>query len=91
MCVGEAPMSTLKSTSASFTRRQVIVGYVLTTLAGLFLTFDTVIKILQLAPAMEGTLALGYPASSVLPIGLIEFASLVLYLVPRTSVLGAVF
>ena len=90
MCVGEAPMSTLKSTSASFTRKQVIVGYVLTTLAGLFLTFDTVIKILQLAPAMEGTLALGYPASSVLPIGLIELAALVLYLLPRTSVLGAV-
>ena len=90
MCVGEALMNTSKSTSASFTKRQVIAGYVLTTLAALFLTFDTVIKILQLAPAMEGTLALGYPASSVLPIGLIEFAALVLYLLPRTSVLGAV-
>ena len=83
-------MSTSKSTSASFTKRPVIAGYVLTTLAGLFLTFDTVIKILQLAPAMEGTLALGYPASSVLPIGLIELAALALYLLPRTSVLGAV-
>ena len=82
--------NTSNISSTSFTRRQVIAGYVLTALAALFLTFDTVIKILQLAPAMEGTLALGYPASSILPIGLIELAALVLYLLPRTSVLGAV-
>lgn len=82
--------STSRASQASFSRKQVVTGYVLTTVAAMFLTFDTVIKILQLAPAMEGTIALGYPASSVLPIGLIEFACLVLYLLPRTSVLGAV-
>jgi hypothetical protein len=55
----------------------------------LFLVFDTVIKVLKLEPAVQGTTALGYPADTVLWIGMIELVCLGLYLVPRTSVLGA--
>jgi len=65
-------------------------GWALTAFAALFLAFDTIMKLLQLAPAVEGTVALGYPASAVFVIGVIELLALVLYLVPRTSVLGAV-
>ena len=65
------------------------IGTVLTTLAAIFLTFDTVLKVLKLAPAVEGTVVLGYPVESVQRIGLVELVCLVLYLVPRTSVLGA--
>ena len=65
------------------------VGMVFTTLAGLFLTFDTVLKVLKLGPAVEGTVTLGYPVDSVRVIGVIELVCLVLYLAPRTSVLGA--
>ena len=39
---------------------------------------------------VNGTVQLGFPASSVLPLGLIELVCLVLYLVPRTSVMGAI-
>ena len=70
-------------------RRPSIGGLVLTVLVALFLTFDTSLKVLRLAPAVEGTTALGYPAESVFWIGLIELVCLVLYLVPRTAVLGA--
>ena len=45
---------------------------------------------LRLDPAVEGTTSLGYPADSVLWIGGIELVCLILYLVPRTAVLGAV-
>ena len=65
-------------------------AYVLTTLAVLFLTFDTVIKLLRLAPAVHGTVALGYPEHAVAVIGAIELVCLALYLVPQTAVLGAV-
>ena len=65
-------------------------AYVMTTLAVLFLTFDTVIKLLRLAPAVQGTVALGYPEHAVAVIGAIELVCLVLYLVPQTAVLGAV-
>ena len=64
------------------------VGNVCTGLAALFLAFDAGLKVLRLGPAVEGTIALGYPADSVHWIGIIELVCLVLYLVPRTSVLG---
>jgi hypothetical protein len=70
-------------------KKSLVVGYVLTALVALFLTFDTTLKVLRLAPAVEGTAALGYPAGAVLWIGLIELVCLGLYLVPRTAVLGA--
>ena len=55
----------------------------------MFLTFDTVLKVLKLGPAVEGTVALGYPVDTVQWIGVIELVCVVLYLVPRTAVLGA--
>ena len=64
------------------------VGIVFTALATISLTFDTVLKVLRLGPAVEGTTALGYPADTVHRIGIIELVCLVLYLVPRTSILG---
>lgn len=67
-----------------------IAGIVCTSVAALFLVFDTVLKVLRLAPAVEGTTALGYPADTVLWIGVIEMVCLVLYLVPGTAMLGAV-
>jgi DoxX-like protein len=66
-------------------------GWVLTGIAALFLTFDTVIKLARLPPAVDGTVALGYPAHLVAVIGVIELVCLVLYLVPPTRVLGALF
>jgi len=65
-------------------------GTVCTTLAAAFLTFDAVLKVLRLGPAVEGTVVLGYPLESVQRIGIVELVCLVLYIVPRTSVLGAV-
>jgi len=76
-------------TVESSAKKRSIAGYALTAFVALFLTFDTVLKVLQLAPAVQGTTELGYPASTVLTIGLIEFVCLALYLIPRTSVLGA--
>jgi len=75
---------------APVTKTRRIAAAVLTTLVSLFLTFDTVIKVLKLAPAMEGTTALGYPADRVFPIGIIELVCLALYLIPQTAVLGAI-
>ncbi|HKE86705.1 MAG TPA: DoxX family protein [Vicinamibacterales bacterium] len=64
-------------------------GIAFTSLAAIFLAFDTVLKVLQLGPAVEGTVALGYPLNSVRWIGVAELTCLALYLTPRTSVMGA--
>lgn len=65
-------------------------GYVMSAMVVLFLIFDGVIKVLQLAPAVEATVQLGYPEHLILGIGLIELACLAVYVFPRTSVLGAI-
>lgn len=66
------------------------IGWILFGMAVLFLMFDSVGKLLQLPPVVEGTTALGYPASVIVPLGVIQVACLLLLLVPRTSLLGAV-
>jgi hypothetical protein len=65
-------------------------GRVLSGLALAFFAFDCSMKVLQLAPAVEGTKELGYPAHSVFTIGLIQLACVLLYAVPRTAALGAI-
>ncbi len=65
-------------------------GRAISSLAILFLIFDSVIKAFNLAPAVEATTQLGYSASLVSMIGIIELACLAMYLIPRTSVLGAI-
>lgn len=65
-------------------------GRVFSGLALAFLAFDTVGKLLQIAPVIEGTTELGYPAHSVLTIGLIQLACVLLYAIPRTAALGAI-
>ena len=65
-------------------------GRIMSALAVLFLIFDGMIKVMRLAPAVEGTTQLGYPESVVLSIGILELACLAVYLIPRTAVLGGV-
>jgi hypothetical protein len=65
-------------------------GRIISALAILFLAFDCVLKVLNLAPAVEATTQLGYPAGVVVGIGLLQLACLAVYVIPRTSVLGAV-
>lgn len=59
-------------------------------LAIAFLIFDTSLKVLVLEPAVQSTTELGFAADSVLVIGLIELACLVLYALPRTAPIGAI-
>jgi hypothetical protein len=70
--------------------RMVWVGRVLSALMVLFMLFDGGIKILKLGPAVEGTVRLGYPVSTIQPIGIIALICVILYAIPRTTILGAI-
>jgi hypothetical protein len=65
-------------------------GRIMSGLIVAFLTFDAVIKIIKIPAAVEGTVKLGYPASVLVPLGLVLLACVVLYVIPRTAVLGAI-
>ena len=64
-------------------------GRTLSLVAVLFLLFDSVGKLLQVQPVIDGTIQLGYPRDIVFSLGVILLSCLAVYLIPRTSVLGA--
>ena len=63
---------------------------ILTALVALFLLFDAVGHIAKPAPVVDAFARLGYPLSASLGIGIVELVCLVVYVIPRTEVLGAV-
>ncbi|HKD02312.1 MAG TPA: DoxX family protein [Terriglobales bacterium] len=65
-------------------------GCILSVLVTLFLLFDCSIKIARARAAVDGTVQLGYPQHLVAPIGLALLVCVILYLIPRTAVLGAI-
>ncbi len=72
------------------THRAARTGQVISVLVSAFLLFDAVLHVLAIEPVVESFRDLGFPAGQALAIGVLELACLALYLVPRTSVLGAV-
>jgi hypothetical protein len=56
----------------------------------LFLLWDGAIKLIALAPVAEAFTRLGYSVSLAVGIGLLELTCLAIYVIPRTSLLGAV-
>lgn len=80
----------MESVSRAISPGRLWAGRIVGGLVVLFLLFDTMMKLLRLPQAMEGTVQLGYPENSVLVIGIIQLVCLVLYLIPRTSILGAI-
>ena len=71
-------------------RPMIWTGRVLSALFVLFMAFDVAIKFSGMKIVDETMAQLGWPAGLGAPIGALELILVVLYLVPRTSVLGAV-
>ena len=65
-------------------------GTIVTALPVLFLLFDSAIKLAVIQPVVDSFSQLGWPTHLAVGIGVLELACLALYLVPRTSVVGAV-
>jgi len=67
------------------------IGAGLSVLAALFFVLDAMGKLFMLEPVLQGTQALGWPLSAVVPLGILLLIGAVLYAVPRTSLLGAIY
>ncbi len=80
----------MESTTPTVSKAARWASYIIGALVVLFLLFDCVIKLLKLSFAVEGTTSLGYPESVIVPLGILQLVCLLLYLVPQTSVLGAI-
>ncbi|MGA9770731.1 MAG: DoxX family protein [Blastocatellia bacterium] len=65
-------------------------GRIISAIPILFLLLDGVMKLVKPAPVVEATVKLGYPESVIFGLGILLLACTILYLIPRTSVLGAI-
>jgi len=65
-------------------------GYIMSALPVLLLLFSGAMKLMRTPSVVEGFTHLGYDHSVALGIGIVELLCTILYLIPRTSVLGAI-
>jgi hypothetical protein len=75
---------------AHVAKGQLWTGRILSGLAVLFMLFDTIIHALRGPQVVQGFAQLGFPLSIAIPLSIVEFIGIVLYVIPRTSVLGAI-
>lgn len=78
------------TSGASISKAALWTGRVISTLVALFLLFGAVSDLLNLPNVKKGMAAYGYPEGSATWIGLALLVSVILYLIPRSSVLGAI-
>ena len=67
-----------------------ITGWIMSVLPCLLLIFSAVMKLAHPPQLDEGFAHMGVPISHALGLGLLELSCTVIYLVPRTAVLGAI-
>jgi uncharacterized protein YndB with AHSA1/START domain len=75
---------------APVSKKALWAGRLLSVLPVLMLLMSGVMKLVKPAPVVEGFTHLGYPESLALGIGILELVCMAVYVIPRTSVLGAV-
>jgi len=75
--------------AAPVSKKMLWIGWILSILPALMLLSGGVMSLVKPSFAQEGLAHYGYPTSVALPLGVLELVCTALYLIPRTSVLGA--
>ncbi|SDM74115.1 DoxX-like family protein [Fictibacillus solisalsi] len=65
-------------------------GWIMSGLVILFMLFDSISKLFRAKAAVDGSTELGFAEHHVVTIGLLGLISVLLYLYPKTAVLGAI-
>ena len=76
--------------TAPVSKKKLWAGRIISALPVLLLLFSGVMKLMKPAPLVQGFAQFGYPESLILKIGILEIFCTVVYMIPRTSVLGAI-
>ena len=94
LSIGEPNVTTIETTTyppRPATSRGILwTGRVLSTLFFLFMLMDGVMKLFKPQFVVDATTKIGYPQSSIIPIGIAATVGAILYAIPRTAVLGAI-
>lgn len=76
--------------TAPISKKALWTGRVLSTLPVLMLLMSAVMKLVKPAPVVEGFAKLGYPEGLALGLGILELVCTLVYVNPRTAILGAI-
>ena len=76
--------------SVAVPKKQQWAGRIASTIPVLMLIVSGVMKLVGPASVIEGFVRLGYPGSLATGIGILELACTLVYIIPHTSVLGAI-
>src|SRR5712664_2087984 len=76
--------------TAPTSKKMLWTGRVISALPVLFLLMDGVMKLFKPRVVVEATVQLGYPESVIVGLGIVLITCTVLYIIPPTSVLGAI-
>jgi hypothetical protein len=71
-------------------KKRLWAGRIMSALPALFLLVDGAMKLVKPEPVVKATVELGYAETVILPLGVVLLACTILYLIPRTAVLGAI-
>src|SRR5450432_3980366 len=66
------------------------IGYAMSALPVFALVMSGAMKVMKTKEVLQGFTHFGYPESTIVPLGITEFVITVIYLIPGTSVLGAI-
>jgi DoxX-like family len=80
----------MSANQAPVSKGTVWAARIISGLPALFLLIDGVAKLFKPAPVVEATVKLGYSENAIIPIGVVLIVCTILYLIPKTSVLGAI-
>lgn len=76
--------------TAHTSKQKLWAGRIISALPALFLLVDGAMKLAKPSMVVEATIKLGYPERVILGLGIVLLICTILYVIPRTAVLGAV-
>jgi hypothetical protein len=76
--------------TASISKKMLWAGRLMSALQVLLLLFSGVMKLIKPVSVVEGFVRLGYPESLALDIGVVELGCAIVYVIPRSAILGAI-
>jgi len=85
-----AETQSVRSTESLVSKKRLWAGRIMSGLPTLFLLVDGSMKLYKPRAVVEATVQMGYPESAIVGLGVVLVLSTLLYLLPRTAILGAI-
>lgn len=83
-------MHSTAAQAAPACKKMIWTGRIISTLMVLFLLFDGITKVMKERHTMAAAIQLGFSANQIVAIGVVLLVCTVLYVIPRSSILGAI-